>query len=100
MKKFLSTILQFFLFLITFAIGSFLRPFHLSWDLAVASSANVHRTFIPDGLLLMAVLFVLILIMEALMKRLRTFGPWTTLAFALAAIMGCVMKLGFITRDL
>ena len=100
MKKFLSTFLQFFLFLLTFAIGSFARPFHLSWDLASASSANVHRTFVPDGLLLMVILFVLILIMEALMKRLRTFAPWTTLAFVLAAIVGYAMKLGFITRDL
>jgi hypothetical protein len=48
----------------------------------------------------MVILFVLILIMEALMKRLRTFAPWTTLAFLLAAIVGFVMKLGFITRDL
>ena len=100
MKKFLSTFLQFFLFLLTFAIGSFARPFHLSWDLAVASSANVHRTFVPDGFLLMAILFVLILIMEALMKRLRTFAPWTALAFVLAGIVGFAMKLGFITRDL
>ena len=100
MKKFLSTFLQFFLFLLTFAIGSFARPFHLNWDLAVASSTNAHRAFVPDGLLLMTVLFVLILLMEALMKRLRTFGPWTTLAFVLAAIVGYAMKLGFITRDL
>ena len=48
----------------------------------------------------MVILFVLILIMEALMKRLRTFAPWTTLAFVLAAIVGFAMKLGFITRDL
>jgi|HubBroStandDraft_6_1064221.scaffolds.fasta_scaffold492007_2 hypothetical protein len=99
MKKFLSTFLQFFLFLLTFAIGSFAHPFNLRWGLTV-TTPTVTRYFVPDGLLLMVILFVLILIMEALMKRLRTFAPWTTLAFLLAAIVGFVMKLGFITRDL
>ena len=99
MKKFLSTFLQFFLFLLTFAIGSFAHPFNLRWGLT-ATTPMVTRYFVPDGLLLMVILFVLILIMEALMKRLRTFAPWTTLAFLLAAIVGFVMKLGFITRDL
>jgi hypothetical protein len=99
MKKFLSTFLQFFLFLLTFAIGSFAHPFNLRWGLTV-TTPTVTRYFVPDGLLLMVILFVLILIMEALMKRLRTFGPWTTLAFVLAAIVGYAMKLGFITRDL
>jgi hypothetical protein len=99
MKKFLSTFLQFFLFLLTFAIGSFAHPFNLRWGLT-ATTPTVTRYFVPDGLLLMVILFVLILIMEALMKRLRTFAPWTTLAFLLAAIAGFVMKLGFITRDL
>ena len=99
MKKFFSTFLQFFLFLLTFAIGSFAHPFNLRWGLT-ATTPTVTRYFVPDGLLLMVILFVLILIMEALMKRLRTFAPWTTLAFLLAAIAGFVMKLGFITRDL
>jgi hypothetical protein len=99
MKKFLSTFLQFFLFLLTFAIGSFAHPFNLRWGLTV-TTPTVTRYFVPDGLLLMVILFVLILIMEALMKRLRTFGPWTTLAFVLAAIVGYAIKLGFITRDL
>ena len=99
MKKFLSTFLQFFLFLLTFAIGSFAHPFNLRWGLT-ATTPTVTRYFVPDGLLLMVILFVLILIMEALMKRLRTFAPWTALAFVLAGIVGFAMKLGFITRDL
>lgn len=99
MKKFLSIFLQFFLFLLTFAIGSFAHPFNLHWGLTV-TTPTVTRYFVPDGLLLMAILFILILIMEALMKRLRTFAPWTALAFVLAGIVGFAMKLGFITRDL
>ncbi|RSL17426.1 hypothetical protein EDE15_2960 [Edaphobacter aggregans] len=99
MKKFLSTFLQFFLFLLTFAIGSFAHPFNLRWGLTV-TTPTVTRYFVPDGLLLMVILLILILIMEALMKRLRTFAPWTALAFVLAAIVGYAMKLGFITRDL
>ena len=99
MKKFLSIFLQFFLFLLTFAIGSFAHPFNLHWGLTV-TTPTVTRYFVPDGLLLMVILFILILIMEALMKRLRTFAPWTALAFVLAGIVGFAMKLGFITRDL
>jgi hypothetical protein len=99
MKKFLSIFLQFFLFLLIFAIGSFAHPFNLHWGLTV-TTPTVTRYFVPDGLLLMAILFILILIMEALMKRLRTFAPWTALAFVLAGIVGFAMKLGFITRDL
>jgi hypothetical protein len=99
MKKLLSTFLQFFLFLLTFAIGSFAHPFNLRWGLTI-TTPTVTRYFVPDGLLLMVILLILILIMEALMKRLRTFAPWTALAFVLAAIVGYAMKLGFITRDL
>ena len=99
MKKFPSIFLQFFLFLLTFAIGSFAHPFNLHWGLTV-TTPTVTRYFVPDGLVLMVILFILILIMEALMKRLRTFAPWTALAFVLAGIVGFAMKLGFITRDL
>ena len=98
MKKFLSTFLQFFLFLLTFAIGSFAHPFNLRWGLT-ATTPTVTRYFVPDGLLLMIILFVLILIMETLMKRLRTFAPWTTLALVLATVLGLIMKIGFVTHS-
>jgi hypothetical protein len=99
MKKALSAFLQFVLFLLVFAVGSFLRPMHLQWDLAAAAGTNMQRTFVPDGLLLMLVLFALILILQLVMKRLRPSAPITTLALTLATVIGLAMKLGFITRD-
>ena len=45
-------------------------------------------------------LFVLILLVQLIMKRLRTSAPITTLALILATVVGLAMKLGFITRDL
>jgi hypothetical protein len=100
MKKALSAFLQFVLFLLVFAVGSFLRPLHLQWDLAVAAGSIIHRTFVPDGLFLMLALFVVILLVQLIMKRLRTSAPITTLALILATVVGLAMKLGFITRDL
>jgi hypothetical protein len=46
----------------------------------------------------MLALFVLILLIEALRKRLRSAAPWTMLALVLAAIAEYAMKLG--VRDL
>lgn len=99
MKKFLSIALQFLLFLLTFAIGSFTHPFNLHWGLTV-TTANVTRFFAPDGLLLMLGLYLLIILIEGLMKRLRALAPWTTLALLIAAVLGFTMKLGFVTREL
>jgi hypothetical protein len=98
MKKILFTILQFFLFLIVYAAGSFLRPFHLHWGLTV-TSPSVTRYFVPDGLLLALGLFLVIAVIQIIRKRL-TAAALTTLAFVLAAIVGYAMKLGFVTRDL
>lgn len=44
-------------------------------------------------------LFVLLLVTEALMKRLRSAAPWTALAFALALLVSFALKLGFVTRE-
>jgi len=45
------------------------------------------------------VLFVLIVILEAVRKRLRIAAPWTTLAFLLAVVFGLMMKFGFKTMS-
>lgn len=96
MKKAISVFLQFLLFLLVFAAGSFLPPFHIERVLSV-SPAGTHL-FVGDGLVLMTVLFVIILVVEALTKRLRTAAPLTTAAVILAAIVGFAIKLGFVTR--
>jgi glucose-6-phosphate-specific signal transduction histidine kinase len=92
-KKVIFTILQFVLFLVAFAVGSFLLPLrNISY---VTTWANGTRGFEWDGILLMLAFFVLVLLIEALRKRFRNAAPWTTLALVLAVVLGLVMKFGF-----
>jgi hypothetical protein len=97
MKKALLTILQFFLFLIIFGAASLFPPFH--FEHVLIATPGVTRIFVADGLLLMFALYVLILLVEVMRKRLRTSAPWTTLAVILAAALGLMMKFGFLTRS-
>ncbi len=97
MKKALVTIVQLGLFLLVFLAGSLFAPFHLERVLIVTPGST--RVFVADGLLLMVALYVLIVLVEALTRRLRTAAPWTTAALVLAAIFGFMMKFGFLTRS-
>lgn len=96
MKNVLSALLKFVLFLIVFAAGSFLPPFHIEHVLSVTTDGT--RIFIWDGILLMTLLFVVVLLIEALRKRVATSGPWTAAAFVLAGVAGYAVKFGFLTR--
>ena len=95
-KNVIFAVLQFVLFLVVFAAGSFLPPFHIERVLGVTPDGT--RIFIWDGALLMTGLFVLILLIEALRKRIGRAGLWTAIAFVLAALAGYAAKLGFLTR--
>jgi hypothetical protein len=100
MKKALATIFQFLLFLVVFFVGSLFPlppPFHHERVLSTTPAAT--RIFIGDGLHLMLALYIVIILIEAVTKRLRTAAPWTTLALILAAVLGFVMKFGFLTRS-
>ena len=97
MKNILVTFLQFLLFLIVFAVGSFLHPFNLHW--ATTAAAGTSRFFIPDGLLLALGVFLAILAVQALRKRTCD-SPWTILGFVLAIAIGYALKFGFVTKDL
>ena len=97
MKKAVLTILQFFLFLIVFGVGSLFPPFH--FEHVLIATPGVTRIFVADGLLLMFALYVLIILVEVMRKRLRTAAPWTTLAVILATVLGLMMKFGFLTRS-
>jgi type IV secretory pathway VirB2 component (pilin) len=97
MKKVILTIFQFVLFLIVFGAASFFPPFHFERVLIVTPGFT--RIFVADGLLLMLALYVLIIFVEVMRKRLRTAVPWTTLAVILAAALGLMMKFGFLTRS-
>jgi hypothetical protein len=95
MKTAIITILQFVLFLIVFGAGSFFPPF--DYEHVLIATPGFIRVFVADGLLLMFALYVLILVIEAFRRRLRTAAPWTTLAVILAAVLGLMMKFGFKT---
>jgi hypothetical protein len=97
MKIAIATIFQFILFLIVFGAGSLFPPFHFE-HILIAQPGSV-RIFVADGLFLMFALYILILLVEVLRKRLRTSAPWSTLAVLLAAVLGLMMKFGFLTRS-
>jgi hypothetical protein len=93
MKKIAFTILQLILFLVVFLVGSFLAPFH--FERVLVATPGFISIFVADGILLMFALYILIVAIEVLRKRLRSSVPWTTLAAILAAILGLMMKFGF-----
>lgn len=95
-KKVFFTLLQFVLFLLVFAAGSFFPPFHI--EHVLGTTADGTRVFIWDGVVLMFLLFATILLIEALRKRIRSAAPWTAAALVLAGIAGYAAKLGFLTR--
>jgi hypothetical protein len=95
MKKIIPTILKFVVFLIVFLIGSLFPPFH--FEHVLIATPGVTRVFVADGLLLMFALYILIILVEVMRKRLRTSAPWTTLAVIFAAVLGLMMKFGFKT---
>ena len=97
MKNVVLTILQLILFLIVFFVGSLVPPFH--FEHVLIATPGITRIFVADGLVLAFVLFVLIVILEAVRKRLRVAAPWTTLAFLLAVVFGLMMKFGFKTMS-
>ncbi len=96
MKKLLSTVLQFVMFLLVYAIGSLFPPFHVQRILI--ATPNYTRIFILDGILITLALYIVIVLGETIMKRLCQV-TWTTIAFALAILFGYFMKFGFITHE-
>jgi len=99
MKKALFFILQFILFFATFAAGIILgvfNPMHLKWFVTHPTPVTTHY-FDPTGLLLMLLLYILILLIEAARKTLRSSGARTTAAFALALVLGLILKFGFVS---
>ncbi len=95
MKNILFTVLQSFLFLIVFGAGSFLPPFH--FEHVILATPGTTRIFVADGFLLMLALFLIILLIETLRKRIISSGRWTTVAFILATAVGFWMEFGFKT---
>ena len=98
MKRALSIFAQFLLFLCVDATGSiFYHPFHIQTSLTGA--APEHRSFIWDGVVLMLLLYGAFLVVAAIRKRIGTSWPSSTLALALATLVGYLLKFGFITHN-
>jgi hypothetical protein len=97
MKKAVFTLLQLILFLLVFFVGSLFPLFH--FEHVLIATPGVVRIFIADGLLLMFALYALLVLVQALRKRLRSSAPWTTLAVLLATVLGLMMKFGFVTKS-
>jgi len=95
MKNVFLALLQFVLFLVAFAAFSFFPVMNLQY--VVGPTRDGTRVFIWDGLLISALLYVVILGLEAARKRIAGAGMWTTAAFVLAAGLGLAIKLGFRT---
>ena len=96
-KRVLLGILFTVIYLIAFAAGSFLHP--LGLVRAIGSQGLTVRLFIWDGVLVMLTLYGLTLGIEALGRRFRDLAPWTTASLVLAALLGYLLRLGFVTRE-
>ncbi len=99
MRTALSIAAQTTLFLLVFFAGTLLDPFHLRWFIHHPSPSSI-RFFVPDGLLLSLALYLLLLALEAVRKRLQTSGRRTSIAFTLAILLGLLSRFGFATHDL
>lgn len=93
MKNALSIASQCILFLAVSFIGIILAGINTLPTLSVPIGTG--RVFVYDGLILMFVLYVLILLVELLLKRIRISGLNSTIGFVLALILGLAMKFGF-----
>lgn len=93
MKSVLSIALQFLLFLAVSFLGLILTGINVLPTLSVPMGTG--RVFVYDGLLLMLAVYLLVLLTEAALKRIRTAWQNTTIALALALILGLAMKFGF-----
>ena len=93
--KIVLAILQFLMFLLLFFVGSVILPALNILPNKVVAIGD-HRQFTYDGLVLMLLVYLFILAIEALRKRLRS-GGLTTVALVLALIIGFWAKFGLKT---
>ena len=96
MKRILIGVLQFVVFLVVFALGSFLPGANILLPM-LSVAAGPGRIFVYDGLLLMLLLYALILLVSLARKRIEASWLASTVAVALALILGLAMKFGFKT---
>jgi hypothetical protein len=97
-KRAIAIILETILFLFVFLAGSLLAAVpaaHLpEWNVSLGPS----RYFTLDGIVFMAILYVLFLLIGAARHRLRSAVVTSTVAVVLALVLGLAMKFGLATR--
>lgn len=93
MKNVLSIALQLILFLAVSFFGLVLTGINTLPTFSVPIGPG--RVFVYDGTLLMLALYLLILLLEIILKRVRVAGLNSTVAFVLALVLGLAMKFGF-----
>lgn len=93
MKRVLSVVFQFILYLVVFGIGSLLPGANVlpTWSIATGPG----RVFVYDGLLLMILVYLVVLLIAAARKRVPTALPNASIALVLALVLGLLMKFGF-----
>jgi hypothetical protein len=96
MKTAILAFFEFILFFLLFLVGSFLRPFHLSWFVSHPTWAST-RFFVPDGLLLAILVYLVIVGIGAARKRLPHAAIAPTIALVIAVVLGLLSKFGWLT---
>ncbi len=97
MKHVLSALAQTILLLIVGAVVMLWHPLglsHMLWQ-----TATQRRTFEADWLIAVFVVYLVIVLIEALRKRLRGGLAPATVALVLAIALGLAMKFGFKLTD-
>jgi hypothetical protein len=95
MKRVLSIVFQFLVYLIAFAAGSFLPAFHLLPTIIWHLSAT--RDFVITGLILSAALFVLVMIVHGVRRAHSSALLNSTVAFLFAIAAGVALHFGLLT---
>lgn len=109
-KRILLTFVQFACFCGLFYVGGYWAEIRFGLEVRAFSKhtapppmiplwkfhINPSLDYIANGLIFASILFLLILLFEALRRRLRPWALLTTLAFVLAFIASIVVKSGFL----
>jgi len=101
----IGQLILFALFLAIFFGGGILGLFHLDpfgsphWFISHPTLTST-RYFIPTGLLLTTILWLLVVGIEAAAKKLKSAALWTTAAYVAALVIGLLLKFGWVQPDL
>ena len=93
MKRLLAVLGETILMLITALVFMFWHPFHITFILWQNETGR--RTFQADWIIGVLILALIILGIEALLKRIRIGFPQVGIAFVLTIVIGFLAKFGF-----